>query len=629
MSISSNRTADATPRLPYQKLEAFCNRQHIYPLYRVLEDEYRHQYGDLPDSYRQAKETLDAEIKEQLKQEIKRGLERAAEAEEHQRQRQDLPSQEGAPEVSEAELERRVMEDIEKSYEIAGGSRPTRYVVLVNEKFTAELYRHIHDLPEKRTALCFSGGGIRSASFGLGIVQGLARYGMLGSFDYLSTVSGGGYLGGWLSAWIHRSRLSSVINALKNEPEKNKLQPEPEPIRHLRSYSNYLNPQLGFLSADTWTLVAIVVRNLLLNWLVLIPVILAALMLPRIVVAVVQTNAATGARVLAWEFWLGTFFGLVAIVYMGVARPSASRPQKTGKQRLSQQNRFLIFCLLPLSLSAVLLTSWWAWRHTAGGRLFEGAWPEFLLYGVALHFTGYILYTLILIFKDFKFWRERGQRNRRLLLGEPVAVILVGLLWGVLAWFAANRVFPAPASASPAPPLTELYACFAAPLFVLIFLLAVIIFVGAASNITDDDDREWWARFGAWALIVSVLWGVLSALVIFGPFGLMWVGERSQLILAALSALGGGSGLLTILGGKSAKTSSHKGEEGQKSGGLADYATALAAPLFALTLLVVLSLATSFLIRQLSPALFVWHDPDGKTVFSTVGVMNTVHYAPL
>ena len=68
----------------------------------------------------------------------------------------------------------------------------------------AALYRNIHDLPNKRTALCLSGGGIRSATFALGVLQGLARLSLLKQFDYLSTVSGGGYIGSWLTAWIHR-----------------------------------------------------------------------------------------------------------------------------------------------------------------------------------------------------------------------------------------------------------------------------------------------------------------------------------------------------------------------------------------------------------------------------------------
>ena len=53
--------------------------------------------------------------------------------------------------------------------------------------------------------LAFSGGGIRSATFNLGILQGLANLKLLHIFDYLSTVSGGGYIGSWLSAWIYRS----------------------------------------------------------------------------------------------------------------------------------------------------------------------------------------------------------------------------------------------------------------------------------------------------------------------------------------------------------------------------------------------------------------------------------------
>lgn len=61
------------------------------------------------------------------------------------------------------------------------------------------VYERIHHEQPARAALCLSGGGIRSAIFGLGILQGLAKTGLLGAFDYLSTVSGGGYVGGWLT----------------------------------------------------------------------------------------------------------------------------------------------------------------------------------------------------------------------------------------------------------------------------------------------------------------------------------------------------------------------------------------------------------------------------------------------
>ena len=137
--------------------------------------------------------------------------------------------------------------------------------------------------------LAFSGGGIRSATFNLGVLQGLAgltRSGLLKYLDYLSTVSGGGYIGGWLTAWIHRHRegLEGVVRELKNETRASKLEPEPEPLAHLRDYSNFVMPRTGMLSADTWTFVVIYIRNLLLNWVVLIPLLASVLMVPKKIV---------------------------------------------------------------------------------------------------------------------------------------------------------------------------------------------------------------------------------------------------------------------------------------------------------------------------------------------------------
>lgn len=48
--------------------------------------------------------------------------------------------------------------------------------------------------------LGLSGGGIRSAAFNVGVLQTLDRLGLYALVDYLSTVSGGGYLGGAISA---------------------------------------------------------------------------------------------------------------------------------------------------------------------------------------------------------------------------------------------------------------------------------------------------------------------------------------------------------------------------------------------------------------------------------------------
>src|SRR5215217_1803645 len=57
---------------------------------------------------------------------------------------------------------------------------------------------------DRLVGLAFSGGGIRSATFGLGVLESLHKCGLLGKVDLLSTVSGGGYIGAWLSANCRR-----------------------------------------------------------------------------------------------------------------------------------------------------------------------------------------------------------------------------------------------------------------------------------------------------------------------------------------------------------------------------------------------------------------------------------------
>lgn len=85
--------------------------------------------------------------------------------------------------------------------------------------------------------LACSGGGIRSASFSLGVIQKLISEGEFRKIDYLSTVSGGGYTGSCISA------------ITKDEPGAEKLLTdringeEPEALNHIRNYSEYLNSE--------------------------------------------------------------------------------------------------------------------------------------------------------------------------------------------------------------------------------------------------------------------------------------------------------------------------------------------------------------------------------------------------
>ena len=99
-------------------------------------------------------------------------------------------------------LKRRWPEILEDEIDAINLSRVARQVPIRDRGQKNEIKRaHAARL----AGIAFSGGGIRSATFNLGILQGLANLKLLHIFDYISTVSGGGYIGSWLSAWISRS----------------------------------------------------------------------------------------------------------------------------------------------------------------------------------------------------------------------------------------------------------------------------------------------------------------------------------------------------------------------------------------------------------------------------------------
>jgi hypothetical protein len=146
--------------------------------------------------------------------------------------------------------------------------------------YDIDVYDHAASLG--LTGICFSGGGIRSATFNLGVLQGLATADRLNSFDYLSSVSGGGYIHQFLASWISCRNIDEVKHQLQPLPGPPSTRNFwPEPLRWLRRYSNYLTPQVGLFTADTWVAFAIWLRNTFLNQIVLIAAMLIVLLLPH------------------------------------------------------------------------------------------------------------------------------------------------------------------------------------------------------------------------------------------------------------------------------------------------------------------------------------------------------------
>ncbi len=111
--------------------------------------------------------------------------------------------------------------------------------------------------------LALSGGGIRSATFSLGVLRELSALGKLTRFDYLATVSGGSYVGAFLGGlFVPRRGADAVIRA---QTPPTGATPDPlgsaeahESIRLLRQSGRYLAPS-G--TVDYWYAMAILVRN--------------------------------------------------------------------------------------------------------------------------------------------------------------------------------------------------------------------------------------------------------------------------------------------------------------------------------------------------------------------------------
>jgi hypothetical protein len=114
------------------------------------------------------------------------------------------------------------------------------------------------------TGLALSGGGIRSASFCLGVMQGLHAKEVIGRIDYLSTVSGGGYIGASTTIGM------SAIGMFPFGKGGHDAGETPE-TRHLRDNSRYLVRD-GLRSVVS--AVAVYLRGLVVNIVIVLPFLL-------------------------------------------------------------------------------------------------------------------------------------------------------------------------------------------------------------------------------------------------------------------------------------------------------------------------------------------------------------------
>ncbi|MGO7274684.1 patatin-like phospholipase family protein [Rhizobium ruizarguesonis] len=127
--------------------------------------------------------------------------------------------------------------------------------------------------PADLFGVSLSGGGIRSASYCLGALQALHTWGLINRIDYLSTVSGGGYVGTSMIAGMYANQKRNGREGSSTECEfpfarsSEKNIRDCETVSHLRDYSRFLAPG-GFL--DIITSIAIIMRGWVVNILLLL-----------------------------------------------------------------------------------------------------------------------------------------------------------------------------------------------------------------------------------------------------------------------------------------------------------------------------------------------------------------------
>lgn len=179
--------------------------------------------------------------------------------------------------------------------------------------------------------LALSGGGIRSATFCLGVIQVLADRGLLGQVDYLSTVSGGGYAGSMLSARLGDREFSPSELGRR-------FGPDPDALQVVRRRAQFLGGSL----LQSWQMAVETVLGMACNWCV-----------PLTMIGAVATTAVLLGRTHLYlhlpsiALWLAVFTGVFGWVFFWRLR----RPTHSA----NWSGRAILFGSLALALVAVVV----------------------------------------------------------------------------------------------------------------------------------------------------------------------------------------------------------------------------------------------------------------------------------
>jgi hypothetical protein len=439
--------------------------------------------------------------------------------------------------------------------------------VLDEEINQIEVARRARAVPAEKTkhsliGLAFSGGGIRSATFNLGMLQALAQNELLHQFDYLSTVSGGGYIGSWLAAVTHRfletqpeKTFADVEAALKPEEYKPTKRRERSFLHWLRMYSNYLTPNSGLISGDTWAMIGTWTRNCFLNQTILGLLFLSFFVFCHAILVTLVRSGGYGWPILV----AGGLVLIVAAVCMGwnVVQIFPKERRKSWFDRV--QVRLTV--LAPFMVASVLINSG-LWRLVLVGehhlKSGDGGWViyQWALYWWALGGAGFYFLVWLLVVAVvllYQGWSPDAKVHRgALLLSAAVAGAISGCLMREYVVLLAHLQNCAGVRWA----VTAL-----GPVAVMLVMLGCGAFhQGLTGRGLRDLVREWWARLGGYMMILTAAWLLVAAICVFGPLLLLWIWlklESWSIVPAALWVL---HNYLGVKASKSAATSGKPGK---------------------------------------------------------------------
>ena len=168
--------------------------------------------------------------------------------------------------------------------------------------------------------ICISGGGVRSATLGLGMLQSLIENGKLKLVDYMSTVSGGGFIGSCLSSLLSNeynwekqkggtpeqnlrfnggmtgvNNNDSPFNNLNNEYEYKPLQKttlsSKHQLFHLRRHGEYLTPRKNLFSWDVNRAVGALTTGIINNLVVFALLISGLVLMHHVILGGISNNS--------------------------------------------------------------------------------------------------------------------------------------------------------------------------------------------------------------------------------------------------------------------------------------------------------------------------------------------------